>query len=51
MSAIDLDALDVQFTAFHARFAHHFYRSEYRQRSADASENIAEAKLMEILGI
>ena len=34
MSALDLDALDAQFTAFHARFAHHFYRSEYRQRSA-----------------
>lgn len=34
MSAIDLDALDAQFTAFHARFAHHFYRQEYRQRSA-----------------
>jgi SRSO17 transposase len=34
MSAIDLDALDEQFTAFHARFAPHFYRREYRQRSA-----------------
>jgi SRSO17 transposase len=34
MSAIDLDALDDQFAVFHARFAHHFYRSEYRQRSA-----------------
>ena len=33
MSAIDLDALDDQFSAFHARFAHHFYRAEYRQRS------------------
>lgn len=33
MSAIDLDALDAEFTAFHARFAHHFYRLEYRQRS------------------
>jgi len=34
MSAINLEALDEQFTAFHARFAHHFYRREYRQRSA-----------------
>ena len=34
MSAIDLDALDAQFSAFHARVAHHFYRREYRQRSA-----------------
>jgi SRSO17 transposase len=34
MSAVDLDALDEQFTAFHARFAHHFYRREYRERSA-----------------
>ena len=34
MSALDLDALDDQFSAFHARFARHFYRSEYRQRSA-----------------
>lgn len=34
MSAIDLEALDGQFTAFHARFARHFYRREYRQRSA-----------------
>lgn len=33
MSAIDLDALDDQFNAFHTRFAHHFYRAEYRQRS------------------
>ena len=34
MSAIDLDALDDQFRAFHARFAPHFYRREYRERSA-----------------
>lgn len=34
MSAINLDALDAQFTAFHARFSHHFYRREYRERSA-----------------
>lgn len=33
MSAIDLDALDDEFAAFHARFAPHFYRHEYRQRS------------------
>jgi SRSO17 transposase len=34
MSAIDLDAFDDQFRAFHARFAQHFYRREYRERSA-----------------
>lgn len=34
MSALDLDALDAEFIAFHARFAPSFYRSEYRERSA-----------------
>lgn len=34
MTPLDLDALDAQFTAFHARVAHLFYRREYRERSA-----------------
>jgi hypothetical protein len=34
VTPVDLDGLDDQFVAFHARFASLFHRAEYRARSA-----------------